>query len=241
MAQKIQNDRMKLIDKIVKLLALSEGTNHTEEADTARQKAAELMAKHNLTYSELESKTQGFIQTERIQTTKSPEKFDMVLINVIAKFNGVCFLTRVTDYAKARFIYIGTEQDIEACEYMVDMVKAQRKVAYDIYSKEYIAKYGKAAWEKDWTDWRRWMNGFFHGVKAKLNEITNMSNAKVQEWGIVPIDPSKLALNWYHENVGGTRSTKGRKMDISTSGYNAGKNVSLNKGIASNNGTKQIC
>ena len=41
-------DRTRLIQRIMKLLALAAGSSFTAEADTARALAADLMAKHNI-------------------------------------------------------------------------------------------------------------------------------------------------------------------------------------------------
>jgi len=240
----LTNERVKLIDKIVKLLALADGTNHDEEAETARRKAAEMMAKHNIELSDMIQKSNVFTETERVQTTREVEPFDVHLVNAIALFNGVCFLIGgrlVSRGYKKCFTFVGREADIEATEYMIDIVKQQRKVAYDKYSKEYIAQYGKARWDKDWTDWRRWMNGFTSGVRTKLKELTDMASQKVQEWGLVPIDPSKQALAWYNENVQKTRDSRQSHMKKgSAAGFEAGRNVSIHNGIGVNKGTKFI-
>lgn len=240
----LDNARVKLINKIVKLLALADGTNHSDEAESAKRKAAEMMAKFNIEMSDLIKKDGVFTKSERVQTTRSVEPFDIHLVNAIAYFNGVCLLsgTRTTEKGyKYCYTFVGREVDIEATEYMIDIVKQQRKSAYDIYSKEYIARYGKARWDKDWTDWRQWMNGFTTGVRSKLTELTNMSHKKVQEWGLVPVNPRDQALAWYDKNIQKSGKARNSRMKSgSWAGYEAGKNVSIHKGVGADNGKKYI-
>lgn len=240
-----KNARMKLVDKICKLLALAEGTSHTPEAESARNMAAELMAKHNISAADTVRKDNSFETISRQQSTKEIQKFDRVLINRIARFNGCKFLHNMHG-PKAFVILIGTPSDIEATEYMIDIVKHQRKATYDSYAKSYIKRYddagydGKSRWERDETDWRQWMNGYSIGVSTKLNEMDAMVERKLQEWGLVPVDCSAAALAWYEMNVSKTRSSKGRMMNGSHAGYNAGKDVSIHKGIATQSDKKMI-
>ena len=50
----MEADRKKLIDKIVKLLALANSSDFSEEAKTAKNLEAELLAKHDIAVFELE-------------------------------------------------------------------------------------------------------------------------------------------------------------------------------------------
>lgn len=225
----ITNERMKLIDKVTKLLALANGTNHTAEAESAKRMAAELMAKNNLELSDLLQKEEVFT-TERQQHSQSkPARFETMLINVIAKFNEVCLLTRDNWKDKMTLTYIGRTCDIEATLYMIDIVLRQRMVAWKAYRKEYESKYGiKLSKGETYT---RWHNGFSAGVRDKLEELTAMSTSKIQEWGLVPVQGDKQALAWYHQHFGKTTPGRASKMKVSQAGRDAGKNVSIHKGI----------
>jgi len=225
----ISNERIKLIDKVTKLLALANGTNHTAEAESAKRMAAELMAKNNLELSDLMQKEDIFTTEQRQHSQCKPARFETMLINVIAKFNEVCLLTRDNYKDKMTLTYIGRTCDIEATLYMIDIVLRQRMVAWKAYRKEYEAKYCTTLSKGE--TYTRWHNGFSAGVRDKLNELTTMSTSKVQEWGLVPVNGSEQALAWYHRNVGTTRPGRATKMKVSEAGRNAGKNVSIHKGI----------
>ncbi len=225
----ISNERMKLIDKVIKLLALADGTNHTAEAESAKRMAAELMAKNNLELSDLVQKEGTFTVDRRKHSQNSPARFETMLINVIAKFNNVCLITQDNWRDKMTLSYIGRSCDIEATLYMIDIVLRQRMVAWKKYRKEYETAYGiKLTKGPTYTAWH---NGFSVGVRSKLDELAAMSTSKIQEWGLVPVDGSKQALAWYHQHHGETRPGRATKMKVSEAGKNAGKNVSIHKGL----------
>jgi hypothetical protein len=234
-----RSDRMKLVDRVTKLLALADSTTHTPEAESARNMAAELMAKHNIGLAETLRSDDCFDKVNVVQTVKTAQKFDTSLACSIARFNSVCMILDERG-VKSVFKYVGTPQDIEATLYMLNIVKQQRVSAYASYSEAFIASYGKTRWTNDETDWRRWHNGFTIGVQNKLRGLTDMSNKKVQAWGLVPVDACKQALAWYNKNIEGTQNTAGKMKSGSRAGFDAGKNVSIHKGIDGNNGVKQL-
>lgn len=238
----LSNDRKKLIDKVVKLLALADSTNHSEEADTARRMAADLMAKHNIKLTEAEIRDE-IERQKRTQSVKSMQKFDIDLIWAITKFNGVSavFKDGVKFHEKkSSFDFIGTPQDIEAADYMIDIVKQQRKQSYEVYKADYIKNSSYDEWDADERDWRLWHNGFTMGVQRKLHDLKKAADNKINEWGLVVVNPHDIALKWFNENVEKTKTSKGRMRGGSRSGFESGKNVHLNKGVSTKTATKRI-
>ena len=227
-------DRKKLIDKVIKLLTLAESTTFDEEAENAKRMASELMAKHNIEISEaLQRESAAFNQKDKTLNHKDPYGFDITLMNCICIFNGVLMITGYNyKLHKAKASYIGAEEDIEAAEYMIDIVYAQRKRAYKAYRLGMIGKLGKEYFsEFESSYWNSWHNGFTQGVQAKIHELRKMTEQKTREWGLVPVEPHKLALAWYNKNMEGTRSFKAGHRNYSEDGLNAGRNVSLNRGV----------
>lgn len=217
----INIDRKKLIDKVTKLMALADGTNHGPEAESARRMAAELMARHNLTYSDLDSKEVPFATRDESTGRQSLAAYETHLLAALAAFNGVCLLKHNgKDYR-----FIGRQPDLEAFDYMRDIVNQQRQASFRSYYLEHYGKHPGAAIRA------RYFNGFAIGVTRKLAELRDQMNSKVQEWGLVPVDPSMQALAWYKEHAKVRDARQGRGLSCNKAGIEAGKNVSLNKGV----------
>lgn len=231
----LTNDRTKLIDKVVKLLALAEGTNHSAEAETAKRMAVELMAKHNISLADAVSPESLTRFVVRLNTNKPPT-FDFILLGQIAKFNGVALIQ-----THRRYTFVGSQADIEATLYMRDIILRQRKVAYDKWRQDYYHRTGISVVRNQTPrQWLAWHNGFTTGVTHKLHELTQLATQKVQEWGLVPVEPYKVALAHYEEQSGKTTVIGKKRRGGSAAGYEAGKNVNINKGIEAQQGVKKL-
>jgi hypothetical protein len=215
---KITPERQALVDKVTKLLALADSTTHGPEADSARQMAATLMAKHNIASSDM-SKKEAF-ETMDVKTDRaSVAKYESILLKSVANFNGVAIILVGTNYR-----FIGAPSDLAAFEYMRDTIYQQRTSIWRAY---YPAKWGKHPGAKELNKWKL---GFAFGVAEKVRSLTAAMESKVQEWGLVPVDPAKQALDWYKiENT--IREGRGRSSMYNADGREAGKNVTLNKGV----------
>lgn len=226
------NDRKQLIDKIVKLMALADDQAGKPEAEVARRKVSELMAKNNIALQDLEQTKSTFIKKEQMMQRKTHYKFDTLLVNHIFKFNEVALLL----INNGNYMYVGRQQDIEAAEYMLDLVMQQRKQAVKVWADDMQNK----GWARPGTtEQDKFKNGFAIGVGIKLRELTKMAEGKVQEWGLVPINGADLALNWYKDKHKVT-SSKSKPVSYHQAGVAAGKNVSLNKGVTTQSSTKQL-
>jgi hypothetical protein len=232
---------MKLVDKIAKLLALAENNSFAPEAQAARDMAATLMAKHNVALGDMIKTGSGMTKHEEVLTTKLSQKFDNMLGFRVARFNNCAMVLCEGGAKKAKFVFCGMPQDIEATLYMLDIIKQQRKTAYAEYTLSYIKRYtdvghtekdARRTWDADETDWRRWHNGYTMGVGFKLKELEVMAKQKVQEWGLVVVDGNAVALSWFNANVQKTHVNKWAMRSASNAGFNAGKDVSIHKGIA---------
>jgi hypothetical protein len=214
----------KIIDKVMKLLALADGTNHTEEADSAKRMASELMAKHNIAAADLAG-NDPFVSVRSDLSRKKPIPYDATLINIIAGFNDVAFLVGSGGSAAAYYMFIGKPGDVESTRYMIDCVVGQRTAAW----KSHLAGAKKLGCKAKVVPY---MNGFNAGLASKLRQLKNMRDAKIQEWGLVPVDQAKQALDWWKQSTGtSTRDAKHAKRSMSLAGYEAGKNAHINKGV----------
>lgn len=216
---KITPERQALVDKVTKLLALADSTTHGPEADSARQMAATLMAKHNIASSDMTQK-EAF-ETVDVKTERSSvAKYETILLQMVAEFNGVAILLHGTNYR-----FIGTPSDLAAFGYMRDVVYQQRTAAWRAY---YPVRWGKHPGAKELNKWKL---GFAFGVAEKVRALTAAMESKVQEWGLVPVDPSKQAMDWYKNENSVREGRAGRASRYNRDGLEAGKNVALNKGV----------
>ena len=223
----LTDSRKKLVDRITKLLAQADSTQYTEEAETARRLAAELMAKHNIAHADVTAEEDYQIVTED-SGRQSKAKHDVALLNVIASINGVAMLT----VGNTKYRFVGKQSDIDAFNYMRGLVINQRNAAWRHYYQTRWDKHPGA------TELNKWKLGFAYGVAALIHSMVKSSEQGHQSWGLVPVDPAKQALDWYKQDHT-TRSAQPRASQYSSAGYSAGQNVQLNKGVAQQSG-KQL-
>lgn len=217
-------DRKAIIDKVVKLLALSNNNPNQAEAESAKKMATKLMAQYDISVIEAKEKP-TFENDKRYLKRKNHIPYDTNLINIISYFNGVSLLrgTGITAY----YIYVGRKEDIQTNDYMMDIIFNQRKVEWTKFRKRIKESYGVAP---SITEQKSWMDNFALGVDSKLQELTIEKEEQVQEYGLVPVKMADQALADYKKD---NKTKEGRKRNIryNGDGYEAGKNVSINKGI----------
>ncbi len=165
----------KLIEKIKKLLALSESSNK-HEAELSMLKAQELLAKHKLSLKEVKefNISNNAIKENITKVSFTKAKWKANLARLIADNFG-CELYFKTKYSHT-ITYLGREEDITVCnivlEYAIDCIdSAVKRIKY-----EYV-KYGYSTrgLENDYA------MGFIYGLRQKF-EAQKKTN---QEWGLV--------------------------------------------------------
>ena len=228
----MEADRKKLIDKIVKLLALANSSDFSEEAKTAKNLAAELLAKHDIAVFELEDGApytceRGIgvkFNADHSWRSTGSKGYDVHLYNSLARLNGVAMF--VGRYEMHDFV--GRPADLEAFKYMRELVVAQRDAA--------LASYCRETGKRDRSAWRM---GFALGVSDVVSQLMAASVSKQKEWGLVPVRPYEQAKDWYIERhkVGHGGGWGGAH---NAAGYAAGKSVSLNKGVSAQSGQRLI-
>jgi hypothetical protein len=231
-------DRRKIIDKVVKLLALSENNSCTAEAKAAKDKAAELMAKFDISVSE-ENSDLKFETHKRTITSKAPYKHDKILLNVISRFNGIVYLSQ-EGRTKGANIFVGRRCDVESNDYMMFVVLSQRETKWKEFRKEFKAKH-KFSPDKSFR--ANWLNGFSLGVQAKLRELNEYKKIKIQEYeqkhGLVVVSLYDQAMNEYTK-TSKIKYSKSRGISYNDAGFNAGKSTQIHKGVKQEQTTKMI-
>jgi hypothetical protein len=214
---------LKVMDRIAKLLAQAESTTHEAEAETAKNLAATLMAKHQISAIEAKDEDQ-FHEIQRNLYRKTHLKYDTVLRNCLSDYCGVQYYRR-TRHHGACDLFVGRECDLENFFYLEEIVYAQREAEWKRYT--------------GFSKRSEWLLGFAYGVCSKLNELKDKENNVVREHGLVPVSMADQASSWFEDNNKVNR-TKSRTGQFSSAGYEAGTKASLNKAATAPQTTKQI-
>lgn len=172
----------KIIEKIQKLLSLSESSNE-HEAEVAMLKAQELLAKYKLSIKEVKEykKYNSKIQEKATDITFTKAKWKAQLAGVISDNFGCYHYFRRK--GTNTIVFFGREEDVIVCNlvlnYAVDSVYSVVKKLKYRYSKN---GYRTRGIENDYA------LGFVYGLQGKFEE-QKRSN---QEWGIVLVKDKEV-------------------------------------------------
>lgn len=244
--------QQKVIDQVLKLLALADSTEHQDEANTAREMAEKLMLKHDLSIGDVEEESNEFeeliFDTGNVNSVKTRRQ----LASMCAKFNGVYMFFREgwqNRYTKkkvnTKYVYTGRPQDIENAQYMFDILMVQAKAECKIESKKFKAKYGRVFNPRENM---AFYLGFNEGIREKLDSLTEVVESKKQEAGLVPVsvftqlrDKAMEMTKSKNPDIR-TLNNRGHRVngDLYNAGSAAGANASITRGITKGSGTLRL-
>lgn len=169
-------NREKLLDRIMKLLALASGTTFEGEADNARRLAQELLNKHNIDLGTVAGATDR--KALIIQDYKPQFKgaiWEFRIVDAAAKLCG-CMTYYYGDYE--RFNIVGIRADIEPTLYIVTKLHEQRIGQWLRYKRTTGA-----------DSFHKFCYGYSQGVSEKISTlVAPMSELKATR---------KTAELWY--------------------------------------------
>lgn len=221
-----------LLDKIEKLMALSQSSN-PHEAAAALSKAQALMAEHNLTETHLKQNQLGEAKIKSTQSVSKAKDWEAALMNMIAKSFGcrVIWAPGVSwaDDYWGRYRFIGLKTQVTMAEYAGTVLLRQLVKERNAFSKKLT---GQGFYGKDKT---AQLDGFCKGWIAAVNskvvalandqEVDDLINDKVEE------------------------ITKGRKAEAknrgnghlgNAAGFEAGKGIDLHRPMNAGEAQKQL-
>jgi hypothetical protein len=223
-AQGMCADRKKVLDAVTKILALADSTNHQAEAATARAKAAELIARYDIRADSLKD-LEKFKSEAEFRTGDMPSH-EFTLLAVLGKFCGVLVMSTPRQHGGRNYEFFGKPQDLEALHYLRDVVFAQRDRAWTDYLAANPCHTRKSV---------SWKNSFADGVEAKIDEL--MQAAKLQQKALrqdlMLIPRMEQAKTEWECLFGKLRSGGGYGGEDNVHGFEAGKSVSLSRGVKS--------
>lgn len=188
---------IKLIEKIKKLLALSESSNENE-AKLSMLKAQELLVKHKLSIKDVKEYNLTNISIkEKVSNISFRQAKWKAELGAIIADNFGCY--QYFEKGTSRTIaFFGKEEDVIVCnivfEYAVDCILSTvKRLRYQYY------KYGDSTkgLENDYA------LGFIHGL-SKMFEKQKSEN---QEWGLVLIKDTEVVKAYENIDFSGTFNT----------------------------------
>ena len=216
----------KLLDRIAKLLALSNGSSFDGEAETALSKAYALMKKNNISMAQVKGASRdaqlGSLDEQAIIGFPSKKWEQFLIIDVAKLFDCMAF-----EYSRY-------DQQGRICntEYIVGR-EGNRRTAVLMYSwlreklrADAIARGGKSS-ARD-----AYCLGCVHAIHEKVTTI-KASEGATDAWGIVPVDEVTQWLKTMRpELVKSTMRSSYRDGDAYAAGKNDGANINLNRQFA---------
>ncbi len=236
-----------IIDKIQKLLALSESPNQ-HEAEAAAQKAQEILSKYNLTIDAvaLEVNNADVIDKDHFEFTGSMKKWRYELMRrVVKSVDCDAVYHSVNNTITAATIY-GLDQNVQCAIYIYKYLEN----TINKLRKTYVKQYNKD--HKTWTGDSLNLNQRYHIEKSyTLGIVKSISLELAQQKTNTPATPGALvpvigALIEQKKNddFQNLRTIRNKKTTLYTTAYNQGKkdgdDIPIHKGIASDDSDHQV-
>lgn len=219
----------KVIDRIHKLLAMSETTNYNkDEAENAVTKATALMTRHNLTMQEVmkygKKDEREFIRTYSCEGQRRSRE-SKFLYGIIQDFFFVKILIHREDDLHHN-IFIGTRENVEIAMYVYEYLKA---VFLNLWYNYKSASDLPANFKQS----------FYEGLSRGLYSKLKKERVSVeQEMGLVVVEDAGLkeATIAFFPRVTKSKALAKNVVCAQTlkSGFDQGQKIQINKSIKSN-------
>lgn len=177
-------ERKKILEKICKLLNLSESSSHKGEKETSKKLASKLMAEFEIKEGDL-NKDKNRIMIHVYTNSSRINNKEFSLYDVISEYCGVALYSQKLIPIRS-YLFYGFENDIDATLYMISNIGPQI---------ENILKKRKSTHPYESTKLRNnYHSGLIHGLKTYFDEINNGVFKYKQERGLVPINQNIVNL-----------------------------------------------
>jgi hypothetical protein len=224
-------ERKRVLDIVAKILALADSTNHEAEAATAEAKAAELIARYDIKADSLKDLEKFKCETEfRIGDVPS---YEFSLLGAIGKFCGVLVMSTSRQHSGRNYMFFGRPQDIEAFHYLRDVVASQQARAWIEYLEAHPLHARRVV---------SWKNSFADGVRAKVDGLMRAAETqqKALRRDLVLVRREEQAQQQWESLFGKLHSYCGYGGEDNAHGFEAGKSVSLSRGVKSEGPIRRI-
>lgn len=211
----------KVLKKIQKALALSKNNPSAEESQTALLKAQELMAKHNLSFGDVEigNKSQNKDVIKGFGTEFTKLQWWMKELAGIIGDNFRCYNYLNCRYGKRRITFMGLKEDVELCteiyKFAVEAIKTHSKA----FLKRYKVSGDRARTNAIKNDY---IYGYLSGMREKFKE-----QVEKNDWGLVLVKDALVVQKYNEMNLEKSEASKIKTAGSNKAheeGYKDGKN-----------------
>lgn len=236
----------KIVERIQKLLRLRDNAGTQAEAENAAAKVQELLFKHNLEMSEVESHTpdseKSKVERQFFASDQGKNESTWVsqLYGVLARYN---FCMVVIHHGDMRYknrnpeiAVLGKPENIAVVNYLADWlvprIRSMSKETFNDYS----------GYEKRGKFTRGFLVGCVSGIQNKLHTEWQALQDSATSTALVVVNTQELTEakdSLYGKLSQGKRSSLSSQAGYQ-SGYNAGRSMSFQKGVTSGNSSGRL-
>jgi len=210
----------KIIEKIQKLLALS-GSSNKNEAESAMEKAQELMLKHNIDMRSVKQHDSEYIN-ELSETFKREHPSMKYINSIVEKY----FFVKIVKSSRREgkfFNYIGEKTNVQTAIHTVNFLK----VTFDRFWKEYKQETDATRGSK-----QSFVLGLYNGFCEKMDQQRQEAE---QKFDMILVEDPKATdkMNELFPRLSRRSAPRINRLDGSAmnAGHIAGKKITLSAGF----------
>ena len=237
-------EKEKIVDRINKLLSLSESSN-PNEAKLAFQKAEKLMKEYAISQAQVKNgKNDVQIISDHYETPRKGRPYELALASSIVRVFGVECIQVPFGSRGSRMELFGTKSDITTAKIMLDyafgILVKMKKDRKEKITKGTVKLNGDSAK----VNIHAYLTGLALGMQSTVQEIYKNQQAeanKQSEYGMVLVGRAKKANAFMKEkfpNIGNARRQRVKATESYRSGQADGKKVGFSKQV-NGKGTKK--
>lgn len=223
--------RERIIERVRKLLALSNSSNE-HEAALAAAHAQRLLAEHNLAMSELEMQEEGAGEAELLVARTVSKWLSSLFATVANAFDCFPIVTTTPSNSRLRFIGVGEDPGVAACtlEYLV---KELRRLASG-YQRQLEARGGRLNPADRQRVRLSYLLGAVHGVRQAMLE--QQTRTPTTSTALVPVKDA-LIKQYRDEHFGSLRTRRSRASTVLSEAFHRGRQDGANLQLTPNRTT----
>lgn len=209
--------RDRVIEKVRKLLALSNSSNE-HEAALAAAHAQRLLAEHNLSMSELEAREEGAAEVE-LQVAKAVPKWVSSLFATVANaFDCFPIVTTTATLSRLRFIGVGEDPEVASCTMQYLMGELKRLAS--AYLRNVVPKDRPIDASVRTRIRNSYLLGGVYGVRQAMS--AQKAATPTTSTALVPVKEA-LIRQYQNEKIGTVRRQRMRSSTVLSDAFQRGK------------------
>lgn len=212
------SNKIKIIERVKKLLAMAEDKSSPHEASIAIRRARKLMDEHQLSRSDFkETSEPNFISKSQNQGARTPNWYKILMMGV-SKLNDCHAGVKTSKVGRSRrseFVFTGLSEDILSAEVMmVFLVSAADKNW--LQTKSLLQKTGEYSQKSK----NQYYLGFAHEIKNRISSMLEERQKESNEHrGLITYKSELIAKKF---NISSSRTVY-TKSDVNNAAYQKGK------------------